>query len=231
MDYREELKFICSDYELEILKHRLRALLPYDTNQDGDCYTIRSLYFDTADDRCFYENAAGVDGRNKYRIRIYNRSDQNIRFEIKEKLHSKTKKTSCTLTRQECDLFAAGKFLSVPDASPVRNRILTEEHLHLLGPAVIVEYERTAFTYPIGNVRITFDRNLSAIPASTDFFSGHPVKYPVLSPGEHVLEVKYDELLPDFIAQALELGTLMQTAFSKYYLCRRACDTAGTLNY
>ena len=45
---------------------------------------------------------------------------------------------------------------------------------------------------------------------------------PVLCAGQHVLEVKFDELLPDQVAQVLELGSLQQTAFSKYYLSRLA---------
>ena len=45
---------------------------------------------------------------------------------------------------------------------------------------------------------------------------------PILPAGQHVLEVKFDEFLPDYVAQALELGQLRQTAFSKYYLSRLA---------
>ena len=47
---------------------------------------------------------------------------------------------------------------------------------------------------------------------------------PVLPAGLHVLEVKYDEFLPDFIAKQLEIGILRQTAFSKYYLGRMAIN-------
>ena len=34
-------------------------------------------------------------------------------------------------------------------------------------------------------------------------------------------QVKYDEFFPDHIYRALQLGELEQTAFSKYYLCRK----------
>ena len=44
----------------------------------------------------------------------------------------------------------------------------------------------------------------------------------MLPAGMHILEVKYDELLPDYIAQALDTGRMQQTAFSKYYLGRMA---------
>jgi hypothetical protein len=36
-----------------------------------------------------------------------------------------------------------------------------------------------------------------------------------------MVEVKFDELLPDFIYELLQSSRLVQTAFSKYYLCRR----------
>lgn len=229
MEYREELKFFCSDYEMEILKHRLQAILPYDSHQKDDCYMIRSLYFDTADNQGFYENVAGVDNRKKYRIRTYNNSDQKIQFEIKEKLHGKTKKTSYSMTKTDCEAFMRGEYLPHVGDSTVFNQIFLQEHLHALSPVVIVEYERTAFTYPIGNVRITFDRNISGISDAMSFFSDCPIKRPVLPTHQHVLEVKYDELLPDFIAQTLEIGSLRQTACSKYYLCREATDVAGLL--
>ena len=47
---------------------------------------------------------------------------------------------------------------------------------------------------------------------------------PILPTGMHVLEVKYDEFLPDMIARQIEIGKLRQTAFSKYYLGRLAVN-------
>ena len=52
------------------------------------------------------------------------------------------------------------------------------------------------------------------------FFEDNLYAIPVLETGMHVLEIKYDELLPDPIAAAVELGNLVQTSFSKYYLSR-----------
>ena len=91
-----------------------------------------------------------------------------------------------------------------------------------LAPKVIVEYERTAFVGRVGNVRVTFDRNIAASNAVSAFLQPRAPLTPVLPAGQHVLEVKFDELLPDPVAQVLELGSLQQTAFSKYYLSRLA---------
>ena len=48
-----------------------------------------------------------------------------------------------------------------------------------------------------------------------------PSSRPVLPVGQQLLEVKYDEYLPDFIYRSLMLPNLRQTAFSKYYICRK----------
>ena len=146
-----------------------------------------------------------------------------------EKLRGKTKKSAVPITRSQCEDLIAGHFLPADNDSSVLSQIYLKEHLQFLHPAVIVEYERTAFTYPIGNVRITFDRNISAIADPSGFFSAQNARIPVLPTHEHVLEVKYDELLPDHIAQLLELDTLTQTACSKYFLCRQACDITNQL--
>lgn len=229
MQYRRELKFICSDFELEILRHRLSAFLPHDAHQTGASYQIRSLYFDTPDDRCFHENLDGVNFRRKYRMRIYNASDTLIRFEVKEKRNSLTRKTSVPLTRAEADELLCRRPFSRPESGSAAARLIPDELLRRLHPAVIVAYERTAFVYPVGNVRITFDRNISGSAQFCSFFAEALPKIPAMPAGRHILEVKYDELLPDFIFRTLNLGSLTAASFSKYTLCRAVCDCTDTL--
>lgn len=98
-------------------------------------------------------------------------------------------------------------------------------HTRLMRPRVIIKYDRTAFVHPSGNVRITFDRNISAGRACGELFSDTlPGMVPLLPKGTHIMEVKYDEFLPDFIKMNLETGRLRTTAFSKYYLGRLALN-------
>ena len=77
------------------------------------------------------------------------------------------------------------------------------------------------FVYDFGNVRITFDRNIGSTSELDSFFDENLMLRPVLPSGKHILEVKYDELLPDFLYNVMNLGSLQRTAFSKYYLCRK----------
>jgi len=85
---------------------------------------------------------------------------------------------------------------------------------------VIVEYDRVPFVHPDGNVRITMDLNISSSNQIERFLEPQIARRPVMPAGQHILEVKFDEFLPDYIKNSLELGNLRQTSFSKFYLCR-----------
>ena len=196
-----------------------------DIHQNGSAYYIRSLYFDDIWDSCMDENESGVDNRRKFRIRTYNADAQEMNLEIKEKLRGYTKKIKSTLARQECVDIINGEYAHSYGDRTALNTLAVEMKASLMRPKVVIDYERTAFVHPLGNVRITFDRNIAATRCWQDFLSTDMAQLtPVLPAGMHILEVKYDEFLPDHIAQALELGNLRQTAFSKYYLGRLAVN-------
>lgn len=221
MEYRNEFKYICSEGELEVLRARLQVLMRYDAHQRGESYRVRSLYFDDGLDSAFSDNAAGVDDRRKYRVRVYDDLENPIRLEIKDKLHDKTRKSSCPISKRQCiDMMQGRMGLPKEDAPYPLTTFCLASAQALMRPRLIVEYERTAFVHPFGNTRITFDRNIVRSEDIRGFFSEEIVHSGILSPGLHVLEVKYDSFLPDWIAQALELGNLRRTTFSKYYLGR-----------
>ena len=208
-----------------LIAGRLKATMSQDIHQDGDAYMIRSLYFDDIQDRCMDENDAGVDQRQKFRIRIYDPHSQTIHLEIKEKSSGMTKKLSCDLSATECQQIIDSTLPLRFDQRQPLSQLQLQMRCALMRPKAIVEYERTAFVHPTGNVRITFDRNIMASRHCNMFLQDRVTgMVPVLPAGIHVLEVKYDELLPDFIAKALEIGKLRQTAFSKYYLGRLAIE-------
>lgn len=225
MEYRVENKYLVSDLELAIIEHRLKAVMHQDIHQNGDCYEIRSVYFDDICDSCMNDNDSGIDCRKKYRIRIYDPVSSPIKLEIKEKVHGYTKKTSCNISREECESFITdNNDLCFGERTPM-NELILQRKLARMQPKIIIVYERSAFVCETGNVRITFDRNIMASKAVDSFFDDRVQgAIPVLPKGMHVLEVKYDELLPDVISQQLEIGKLRKTAFSKYYLGRMAVD-------
>ena len=223
MEFRVENKYFVTDADLVLIESRIKSIMQKDSQQEGDCYEIRSLYFDNEWNQCMDENEAGVDERKKYRIRIYETQAKLIRLEIKEKLSGLTKKQSCVISHDEALKIMDGSLPLVLDERKALNLLQMQMRCSNMKPKAIISYERTAYVYPTGNVRVTFDRNIVASKCNDQFFDEHiDGNIPVLPKGMHILEVKYDELLPDFIASQLEIGKLRKTAFSKYYLGRLA---------
>ena len=221
--FRHEFKYLISRSELAHLRMRMGALMRPDPHVDGNgFYHISSLYFDDLDNTCYFENESGTDPREKFRIRIYNGSPSSIHLECKRKERGKVLKTACSLTRKQADLLVGGK--TVPDIAgqdPVLRKLTMLMMTRGMRPVIIVDYDRIPFVCSTGNVRITLDMNLASSSDVGSFFDGTALRRPVLSVGQDLLEVKYDEFLPDQIYRSLQLDNLMATAFSKYYLCRK----------
>lgn len=222
--YRHELKYLCTEPELRIVESRLRHLMRPDPHANADgAYRIRSVYFDDDRRSRFYENEDGVDPREKFRLRCYDCSDAHIALEKKIKRRGMTGKQSCLVNREVCERMLAGR--------PIRDQLgrhpLLDEWILLtetarLRPVMLGEYVRTPYVMRLGNVRITFDRNIVASPRARDFFEPQISRIAVLPTGYHVLEVKYDDFLPDVIGQLIDSGHMLQTPFSKFYLGCRA---------
>lgn len=221
--YRHELKYLVSAAEIPMIRNRIHHMLPLDSHAGPDgIYTIRSLYFDDYQNSCFYENENGSDPREKFRIRIYNHCTERIMLECKRKERGKTLKTSCPLNREQTLQLMQGRPLTNIEEQPQLLRKLTIQMLtRQLRPVVIVEYDRMPYVYANGNVRVTLDVNIASSKSVWCFLDETIPKRPVLPLGQQLLEVKYDEFLPDHIYRNLQLDSLRQTAFSKYYVCRK----------
>ena len=221
--YRHELKYQVTAAQILMLKNRISHLIPLDSHVVGDgYYTIRSLYFDDQYDRCLLENENGTDPREKFRIRIYNASTEKISLECKRKERGKTHKVSCPLTVEQTKLLMEGKVIpDIAQQHPLLQKLTMQMLTRRLRPVVIVEYDRIPYVYKNGNVRITLDTNIRSCASVEKFLDPVLPNRPVLPLGQQLLEVKYDEFLPDFIYRSLQLPSLRQTAFSKYYICRK----------
>jgi hypothetical protein len=221
---RYELKYFITEGEYVVLRDRLLAAMPLDENAKGQSrgYHIRSLYFDDIYNTAMWEKQDGVMIRKKFRIRIYNLKDTNIKLEKKMKFDQMTAKASFSLTRPMCENILNREFESIRlGEDPVMDEFYGDMRTKLLKPVVIVDYNRVAYTFHAGNVRITFDRFLHSGQFSQDIFSNHVSTVPVLEPGLMILEVKYDNFLPPHIKGILSSIKATRSAISKYALCRR----------
>ena len=220
---RYEQKYICSLAELAQLEIRLGALMQPDPHAGADgTYRVRSLYFDTYDDRLCRENEDGTSPRSKWRIRCYDLRRDHIALECKVHENDRIRKRSCLLSEREADiLMHGGRIEPGPDRHPLVNRFAVLQRTELMRPASIVDYIRRPLTFPEGNVRVTFDRSISSGSASDDLLDADAPLRPVLSPGQELLEVKYDTLLPGAVRDAIQMRNMQRISFSKYYLSRR----------
>ena len=220
---RHELKYFINPAELEALRQRLRGALNMDEHcVGGRPYSIRSLYFDDIEDSAFYDKQAGVMHRDKYRIRIYNLSDRAIFLERKRKLGDLIQKSSVQITRRLCDQLAAGNPTGLQKSqSPLLQDVYVQMRTRLLRPKVIVDYAREAYLHPAEDVRITFDMQLRSGPLLNSLFNPH---VPTVCPHDRdveILEVKFNNYLPDYIGALLRGVEAERSAVSKYILCRR----------
>lgn len=220
---RHELKYFINPAELAALRKRLRGALVMDSHcVGGRPYVIRSLYFDDIDDSAFYDKQAGVMHRDKYRIRIYDHSDKVIFLERKRKLGDLIQKSSVPITRRLCEQLADGDPAGLyKSRNPLLQDMYVQMRTRLLRPKVLVDYRREAYLHPAEDVRITFDLSLRTGLSSIDLFNPD---VPTVCPHDRnveILEVKFNNVLPEYISGLLSGVEAERSAVSKYVLCRR----------
>ena len=222
MKYRVEQKYIITEDKIAYLKFKLENVMQYDKHVKEGTYRIRSLYFDDMYDSYLEDNESGNDFREKYRIRTYNNDTGKIHLEIKAKERGYTSKMKEKLTMQECLEYMDSKILELKATDGyVKKKLYALMLMRKMHPVQIVEYDRIPFVEEKGNVRVTFDKNIVGTSEIQTFFDERIPGIPVLSTGQHILEVKYDEFLPDYIKKILNEVHLQKTAFSKYYYARK----------
>ena len=221
--YRHELKYQIDTLQLYALQNQLPDLMALDPSVgNANSYRIRSIYFDDYCNSCYYQNENGTEPREKFRIRIYNGSDEMIRLELKKKSHSMTQKHSCRISKElALSMISGGPIPWSSSMDPLLQKFYIQQETRLLQPKIIVEYDRIPFVAPDGNVRVTLDLNICASTDFDRFFCSDLGSRPIMPPDLHLLEVKYNQFLPDYIYRSFQSKQLMHTTYSKYYLCRK----------
>lgn len=221
--YRNEIKFIISKTMAEVLKQRLSLIMSVDTNSynSDNSYLIRSLYFDNENSDAYYEKMDGVEYRKKYRIRIYNFDDKFIRLECKYKHNNMTSKDQILIDKELCSKIVYGKIEEIDlTKDNLLRQFALDYRLNRLEPSIIVDYNRVAFTYHVSEVRITFDSQIKSGMYNYNLFDKNATTYSVIDDNQMVLEVKFNEILPESIALILQTVPTFRQAFSKFAACR-----------
>ena len=220
MKYRVEDKYVLPLEQLFLLEQRIQAIMTLDQGSFKSGYKISSLYFDDISDTCLRDTIDGNPCRSKYRIRVYNDSLSMIKLEVKTKVYNRCNKIGEEISQEEMKKLILGETIeSNSHMQSARNLFNLAIQTRYLKPKLNVTYDRKAYICETGNVRITFDRNIRAND-QINMFPKPELVYDYPDDFGCVLEVKYDEVLPHYIAQTLEINKLVQTSNSKYGICR-----------
>ncbi len=220
MKFRHEYKHRVNLSDILQLRTRLSAIMKRDEHADVDgTYLIKSLYFDNYMDKALSEKLDGVDKREKFRIRYYNTDTTFIRLEKKSKINGMCLKESVRITADECQRIIDGDIgFLIESENNLMRELYAKMHYQLLRPKCVVAYRRESFVYPPGNVRVTIDTNICGSHDIQNFLNPD-LRFLQLY-HTHILEVKWDEFLPQIIRDSVQMKSRNTSAFSKYAAVR-----------
>lgn len=213
--YRYEKKYLINKIQIEILKNNLSAIMQKDQNiKDEYGYFIRSIYFDDYKNTNYFQVLDGYNERQKYRIRYYDYDTNYIFLEKKSKMNSLGIKKKGVLTKSRANKLINSTKFKIDDE--LINELQYKMECNLYKPIIIIDYLRIAYVYPLNDIRITIDYNISCSNEIDKFFDKDINSIPILEKDKAILEVKYNDFLPNIIKYALNERSLEEISFSKY---------------
>ena len=170
---------------------------------------VNSVYYDTIDLDCLWDNINGFSNRDKYRVRWYdNIKNSEVFFEKKKKINQATQKTKISLGKFKND----EDLINFLKSKDFVNSILKITTLNLT-QVLTVSYDRDYYIDNKNKLRITFDENIK----THQNFEGNFFKN-LANINNNILEFKY--LLEDsnYVRQKIyNLNfNLRNQKFSKY---------------
>lgn len=221
--FRHENKYAIDYGQYLCIRARLRAIARQDPHvRDDGTYLIRSIYFDNIDDKALSEKITGSAEREKFRIRYYNDDLSYVTLEKKQKIKGLCKKVETLLSSDEvCDILSGDISFMRDHPSDLVKELYFAMVSQQLRPRVLVSYKREPYIYGPGNVRVTFDSAIRTTAYSKDYTDNIHDIPSTDDPNMMIMEVKYDDFLPDVIKQIVNEGDIIQQSFSKYESCRR----------
>ncbi len=220
MKFRHEYKHRINRSDIYGLRSRLALVAKLDSHADeAGGYDIKSLYFDNYQDKALREKIDGVNKREKFRIRYYGTDTSFIRLEKKTKINGLCHKESAPLTTEECQKILSGDItFLLRSENSLHRELYAKMRYQLLRPRSIVAYRRECYVHPFGNVRVTIDTDIRGSDKVEEFLNSDLPFLQLFHEG--ILEVKWDEYLPQMIRDCVQVKSRHSGAFSKYAAVR-----------
>ncbi|MEG0306814.1 MAG: polyphosphate polymerase domain-containing protein [Clostridium sp.] len=218
---RREEKYLVTLSEAMHFSKIFDQVLHRDNYSKNGSYTVRSLYFDTTNDRDFFDKINEQDLRRKIRLRIYNPKDKTAKLELKQKQNVFQKKRSLTIDREDArELINGNISVLLKYGNEFAAEMYSIMSMECYRPKTIVEYQRNAFMSKENNIRITFDTNIQATESNFDLFDENLLLSNVLDINNTIIEVKYDKFMLGYISEIISCINRRSVSSSKYCLAR-----------
>jgi VTC domain len=228
---RYEYKYYVPAYRLAELRGMLMPFVHPDkfaAKHEGNQYTVRSIYFDTAGFDMYHSKRDHLAHRMKVRLRSYNTEAEtnSVFFEIKRKYEAPIVKNRAALPFSAVKAIfkgePLGEFLPETDKADNIRRFLYQYHRRRLNPVVNVIYEREVYISNLSDkendLRITLDKNLRCVPypAISELYKERNLQFPLHN--EFILEVKFNHYCPAWLRPMLAQLELRKEPASKYVI-------------
>ncbi len=225
MKNRLEYKYLLPLTIIDQLRNDLLRYMEYDeyaSRRPLKGYTVRSIYLDSYDFKCYYEKLDGILVRNKFRVRGYDTREENknIFLEIKRKHDGFISKNRYPVPLQSFEktwsIDSCTGDGNAEDDDALKN-FSYYYHLRNLQPKVLVTYDREPFQCKFGSsLRITFDKDLKSKPVSSfeSLFDNEDLRKSYSD--KFIFEIKFFQVLPQWINSVLTKYDLTRISVSKY---------------
>lgn len=219
---RQEKKFLISQDKMYQLSRQLENVMSMDTHGTSQGYMIRSLYFDSYDDRDYVEKCDGVELRRKIRLRNYGPDNDFAKLEMKQKQGPMQKKRSLKLSKEDSLRLIAGYY----DVLLNCGSSFAEECFYMMSqyqyrPKSVITYQRKAFVAKENSIRVTFDHHIKATETNYNIFDPKINENYVMDPYLAVMEVKFNGFLLSYIKDVINKCDGSETTVSKYFMGRQ----------
>jgi hypothetical protein len=228
---RHELKYaVAESTAIEVIQWT-SAFLQRDRGIPG-AQRITSLYLDTPSLAFYQWHEERRKERFKLRVRTYGDGGQAAWLEIKRKTAGVVRKE-----RQEVPMAILDSLLrSTESSNQTCNAFLTERVKRQATPRMLLRCSRDAFREKTaaGEIAVTVDRDIVCQPTSRyDMVAPsnwRPVQLPALADAAMaIVEVKFQQQPPVWMATLMESLAAMKVSFSKYHAAvkQNMCTTSS----
>ncbi|MFS0659359.1 polyphosphate polymerase domain-containing protein [Niallia alba] len=218
---RTELKHELNQIDCYLLRNKLKHVMEVDPHATNDGkYLIRSVYFDNFENKALTQKKEGLLNRDKFRVRLYDYNTNYLNLERKSKRNNLTYKDKCRIAAEEYEKIRIGDIKWMEnDPRDLIKELFIHMSLYQLKPHTVVDYVREVFIYRYGNVRVTFDSSIQTSFRNNDVLN-RDLPMVETNPNITILEVKYDEFLPEIIKNLLQISDRRKGTYSKYQISR-----------